>query len=174
MTGRIKIPLTMALWLANVFFWLFLIGFVIWRLQAVLVAGEVAKLRIEPVSAPAWPLLALPSAQARNPFDPAGTPWHVASSAAPVVATGQLRGIIVLPGVSVALTDKGAVKPGESLTVGRLVSVKAREAVVQTPSGLQALTLPGASRPTLRQLNQANKPKPSSQSAPPVASNQGR
>ncbi len=167
MTRRVGIPLTVALWLANGFFWLLLVGFVIWRLQAVFLAAEAPALLVEPVSPETWPVPALLSGQARNPFDPAGTPWHFASSTARVPTAGQLRGIVVLPGVSVVLTDQGAVKPGESLVVGRLVSVRAREAVVQTPGGPQVLTLPGANRPTLRELNQANEPRPSSQSAPP-------
>ncbi len=171
MTRRAGIPLTVVLWLANGFLWLLLVGLMIWRLQAVFLAAEAPALLVEPLLAEAWPVPVLPSGQARNPFDPAGTPWHVASSTARVPTGGQLRGIVILPGVSVVLTEQGAVKPGESLLVGRLVSVTGREAVVQTPSGPQALTLPGANRPTLGDLNQAKEPKPSSQSAPPGVSN---
>lgn len=175
MTKRANISLTMALWLANGVFWLLLVGFVIWRLQAVFLVAEAPELRIEPASVDGWPVLALPSGQARNPFDPAGTPWHTASSTPPpVVGAGKLRGIMVLPGVTVALTDQGALKPAGSAAPGRFLSVKAREVVLQTPSGPQAFTLPGASRPTLRQLNRANERKPSSQPVPPVPSNQGK
>lgn len=175
MTRRVKISLTLALWLANGLFWLILIGLVAWRAQAVFLAGDAPALRLEPVTAAAWPALVLASAQARNPFDPAGTPWFAAGSAAPPgPAPGELRGIIVLPGVAVALTDHGAVKPGASLDKGRLLSVKAAGAVVDTPSGRKTLTLPGSGGLTLQQLNQANKPKAATPLAPPAASNLGK
>jgi len=152
-----KIPLTLtrALWLANGFFWLLLAGWVAFRVQQVIVSGPAPALRLDPVQAEALPPLVLVSVPTRNPFDPAGTAWQAAGSPASEAAPGQVRGIVVLPGVGVAMTDRGAVKPGQALDAGRLVSVKVAGAVVDTPGGRQALVLPGSNRPRLQDLNQA-------------------
>ena len=145
--------------------------------------GDAPALRLQPLVAEARPPIELASVQARNPFDPAGSPWRTSGSPAPVIAStpGQVRGIVALPGVEMALTDRGAVKPGESLDAGRLLSVKTNGAMVDTLAGPQALVFPGSSHPSLQELNQA-KPltplqpaaQPTRQSSPPAASIQGK
>ena len=147
--------LTRALWLANGFFWLLLAGLVAFRVQQVFVSGAVPALRLDPLPAEALPPLAQVSVPTRNPFDPSGTAWQAAGSPVSAAAPGQVRGIVVLPGVGVAMTDRGAVKPGEALDAGRLVSVKVAGAVVDTPGGRQALVLPGSNRPSLQDMNRA-------------------
>jgi hypothetical protein len=148
-------PLTRALWLANALFWLLLAGLVAFQIQQIFFAGETPALRLEPVTVEALPPLALAGAATRNPFDAAGTAWLAAGSTGPEATPGQVRGIVVLPGIGLAMTDRGPVKPGASLDAGRLLSVKAAGAVVATPTGPQALALPGSNRPTLQDLNQA-------------------
>jgi hypothetical protein len=155
MMPRLKFSLTSALWLANGLFWLLLIGFLVLRVQQTFFVGEVPPLRLDPLSTQALPALVLANASSRNPFDPAGTPWALASAPAPAKA-GQVRGIVVLPGVAVALTEGGVVKPGQSLDDGQLLSVKTSGAVVDTPTGRQTLILPESNRPkSFQALNQA-------------------
>ena len=163
MRPRVKVQptLTQGLWLANGFSWLLLGVLVAIGVQRTFLGAEAPALRIDPVGAEALPPHAaanvphVPNIQARNPFDPAGTPWQAADSPATEAAPGQLRGIVVLPGVGVAMTDRGAVRPGEALEAGRVVSVRVSGVVVETPGGQKPLALPGANRPSLQELNQA-------------------
>ena len=168
MRPRVKFQptLTQGLWLANGFSWLLLSGLVAIGAQRSFLGAEAPALRIDPVPAEALPPRApanvanVPGVQARNPFDPAGTPWQATGSPAAEAAPGQLRGIVVLPGVGVAMTDGGAVRPGEALEAGRLVSVRVSGVVVETPGGQKSLALPGANRPSLQELNQAQPAPP--------------
>jgi hypothetical protein len=169
MKRGLKMPLTSALWLANALLWLLLVLFLAARIQQVFFAGETPLLRFDPVVATSLPPLALASASTRNPFDPTGSPWQAADAPAPTAAPGQVRGIVVLPGVGVALTDRGVIKTGESLDAGRLLSVKISGVMVDTPSGPQGLLLPGANRPALQDLNQEKPAAP-----PPAVSKQGK
>ena len=163
MTQRVKsaMTLTRGLWLANGLLWLLPCGFLAFGAAKIFLGGEAPPLRLDPLRTEAMPPLALASAGTRNPFDPAGAAWLAADSPGPAATPGQVRGIVVLPGVAVALTDRGAVKPGAALDAGRLRSVKTTGAVVDTPGGPQALVLPGSNRPSLQDLNRARPAAPS-------------
>ena len=157
MTQHVKsaMTLTRALWLANGLLWLLPCGFLAFGAAKIFLGGEAPPLRLDPLTTAALPPLALASAGTRNPFDPAGAAWLAADSPGPAATPGPVRGIVVLPGVAVALTDRGAVGPGAALDAGRLRSVKTSGAVVDTPDGPQPLALPGSNRPSLQELNRA-------------------
>ncbi|GBG02285.1 hypothetical protein AZSI13_16120 [Azospira sp. I13] len=107
-----------------------------------------------PAAASAVAAAPLDYAQARNPFDPAGQPWgRVAAPQGNVRPSGPVGGIMMFPGVSLALTPGGAVKPGEALANGTLKEVGATQVTVQTPEGTKVVDLPARRRPSLQQLN---------------------
>jgi hypothetical protein len=176
MMSRLKPSLTptQLLWLTNGVCWLLLVGFVVMRVEQVFFTEALPSLRLDAAATEAQitPPPSLSGLPGRNPFDPAGTPWQLAGSTAPAVSPGQVRGIVVLPGVGVALTDGGVIAPGAELDAGRLMSVKSSGAVVDTPVGPKALTLPGSNRPTLQDLNQAS-PTASPVQRPVAASKEG-
>ncbi len=155
MTHFPKLQLTRVLWLANALFWLLLAGLVAFQVRQIFFGGETPVLHLEAITVQPLRPSALARTATRNPFDATGTAWLAAGSPGAEATPGQVRGIVVLPGVGMAMTDRGPVKPGGSLDAGRLISVKPTGAVVATPSGLQALVLPGTKRPTLQDLNQA-------------------
>jgi hypothetical protein len=121
-----------------------------------------------PAELPAIRTLAVPPAPTfptidglgeRNPFDPSGTPWSAAGEkpGAPA-STGALKGVILLPGVRVAVTDDGVLRPGDRFQQGRLKTVQATGVEVDTANGARTLKTPGADRPRLQDINRAVAP----------------
>lgn len=146
----------------------------LWSANAVVLAAGLSYAGIlgwhlvfgEPAELPAVRSLAVPPAPTfpavdplgeRNPFDVSGTPWREAGEKPGVpVSTGALKGVILLPGVKVAVTDSGVVRPGDSFQQGRLKTVQSGRAIVESGSGSdQALKPPGADRPRLEDINRA-------------------
>jgi hypothetical protein len=89
---------------------------------------------------------------ARNPFDPEGGHWGTAVATAPA-SGGELRGVMLMPGVSVALTGTGVVRLGEQLAGGRVKEIRANKVIVRRDSETVELDLASANRPTLQSLN---------------------
>jgi hypothetical protein len=98
----------------------------------------------------------------RNPFDPSGTHWQeTRADLAPVAERGALNGLVVLPGVRLAITDGGVVKPGEALAGGKFRGFRGDKVSIETATGrLEKIDGPGANRPRLNDINQAGKNRP--------------
>lgn len=154
---RTRVPLKLVLWLVNGISWLSLIGLATWHAQSIFFADEPTtadlKLSIEALLA----LVLLDGLTSRNPFDANGNSWQVAGSATPTVARSSGIGIIVLPGVGVAMTDRGTVKMENCLTLGAFFRSKqpVESSSEVRPDGPKDLDLPSSTHPTLKQLNQA-------------------
>lgn len=147
---------TRGLWVANAVFLASIAGLLAWQFWQVFGANSRAPsaLRLDRATIEV-PVAQIITPPARNPFDPGGTHWRTSAPSMAAPATGQILGILALPGVGVALTDRGAVHPGETLKEGELVSVAPSGAVVDAPGGHQKLELPGGRRPRLQDLNKA-------------------
>ena len=173
---RPEFSLTPALWLLNGLAWLALIAFSAWRFQEVLFPGPALPLHLEPST-----MLALPAnhviGKFRNPFDANGTPWRKEADSDVAHNGKQLKGIIVLPGVGVALTDQGRAKTGDPISQGVVVSVS-RRGIAVAPSkdkGQETVLLSESERLTMRDLNSAGKPKsPTDKTSPIRTLNQGQ
>ncbi|HEY6897937.1 MAG TPA: hypothetical protein VI279_11795, partial [Rhodocyclaceae bacterium] len=90
----------------------------------------------------------------RNPFDSSGGIWND-PKAEGGGDTGELKGILLLPGVHRLLTGRGPVKPGEMLDQGKVLDMTKQGVKIQTQDGTTTLELPGAHRPHLEDLNRA-------------------
>jgi hypothetical protein len=90
----------------------------------------------------------------RNPFDPSSARWKTGSGSNPAL-TGELRGVILLPGVQTVVTSSGTVRVGETLAEGRVIRILDNKIVVEQGSGSKELELPSARRPTLKSINKA-------------------
>lgn len=91
---------------------------------------------------------------ARNPFDPSIAHWRASGAGAPALA-GELRGVILLPGVRAVVTNSGTVRPGETMTEGRVIRILDNGIIVEQGQGNREIKLPSAGRPTLQSLNKA-------------------
>lgn len=89
----------------------------------------------------------------RNPFDAGGTHWSQPGKGVESVASGPIKGIVLLPGAQAVLTEGRTVKFGETLEGGTLVGVEGEQLIIQTSEGRKRIDLPGAHRPHLKDLN---------------------
>lgn len=146
---------TVLLWLANALGWIGLgiaafhqFGALAWR-----PAGALPEVR--PLSPrPMQPPQAAPEVGAHNPFDPGAGRW-IAAAPQGASATGDLRGMVVLPGVRAAVTGGGAVHVGELLAGGRLVGIRGGKVLVQRENAVHEIEVPAFSSPTLQSLTGA-------------------
>jgi hypothetical protein len=98
---------------------------------------------------------AAPEVGARNPFDPGAGRWMVAAPKG-AGGTGELRGVVVLPGVRAAVTGGGAVHVGEPLAGGRLVGIRGGKLLVRRDDAVDEIEVPAFRSPTLQSLNSAS------------------
>ena len=173
---RPELSLTLALWLLNGLAWLVLIVVSAWRFQEMLVPDPVLALHLEPTS-----MIDLPKSdvitKSRNPFDANGTPWRKEVDGDVAHGSKQLKGIIVLPGVGVALTDHGSAKMGDAISQGVVVSVGRRGIAVALTKDDEKPTvlLPESERLTMQDLNRNGKSTPPSDKTTPIRTlNQGQ
>lgn len=98
----------------------------------------------------------------RNPFDSSQTPWtgdvpSEGSGETPKPSGGSVKGIIQLPGVTAAFTDRGLVVSGQALGNGKLKGIAGDNLILETAEGDQPLPLNRPPRRTLESLNRAGK-----------------
>ena len=146
---------TVLLWLANAVGWIGLglaalhqFGALAWRPAGAL--PEVKPLAPRTVQAPQ----AAPEVGARNPFDPGAAHW-IAAAPKGAGGAGELRGVVVMPGVRAAVTGGGAVHVGEPLAGGRLAGIRGGTVLVQRENAVDEIEVPVFRRPTLQSLNGA-------------------
>lgn len=156
MTGAMKLPdPTTGLWLANAFGISLLLLIVAYQFGGAFFGlgaqlPPVLPLVVQPVPQPGLEA----NAGSRNPFDSSSAHWKTSSGK--TAASGELRGVILLPGVQAVVTSSGAVHLGETLTGGRVAKILDDKVVVEQENGNREMELPSAHRPTLRSLNKAN------------------
>jgi hypothetical protein len=94
----------------------------------------------------------------RNPYDAGGTPWRTAAGDdAGGSAVGNFKGVVVLPGVRLAVTDRGTQKLGDQLPEGRIVAIDSGRVLVGGEGrATQRLETPGSRRPRLADINRAH------------------
>jgi hypothetical protein len=152
--------LTRALWAGNALAVAVLLAVVLFRFGTLALSGgdmtlpAIGTLQVITLTPPPPP----EALGERNPFDPAGMVWREAKGESDVTGTGEFKGVIALPGLRLAVTDRGSVKAGEMLGAGRVVAIEDRAVLVDTGSGRQTLETPGMQRPKLRDFNRASKP----------------
>lgn len=158
-----RITATATLWLASAAALataVILFGILAWRVFS---GGSEALPEIVPLKVAAldFPATATEPVK-RNPFDPSGAHWQDArTDLAPVAERGTLSGLVVLPGLRLAITDTGVVKPGEALAGGTFRGFRGDQVSVETATGgLKNIDGPGANRPRLKDINQAGKARP--------------
>ena len=145
---------TVLLWLACALGWIGLciaafhqFGVLAWRPAGAL--PEIKALSPKPVQSPQATL----EVGARNPFDPGAARWMVAEAPKGAGAMGDVRGVVVLPGVRAAVTGGGAVHVGEPLGGGRLVGFRGDKILVQQNNAVDEFDVPALRSPTLKSLS---------------------
>jgi hypothetical protein len=157
MTNIMKLPeATTGLWMGNLFGILFLLLAVAYQLGGAIFASgahmpEINPLSVQPVPQPETRT----DIGSRNPFDPSAARWKASGGNNPAI-TGELRGVILLPGVQTVVTSNGTVRVGETLPEGRVVRILDDKIVVEQGGGNKELELPSARRPTLKSINKAD------------------
>ena len=142
---------TVVLWAGNAAVWLLLALIVVYQFGLLSHGGGAPKLRTlapEPIQ----PSAPLSDIAARNPFDPNGNHWRTTAAVA-AGSVGELRGVILLPGVRAAITGGGLVPLGGQWGGGRVTGIDANKVIVQRQGAVSELELPSAHRPTLQSLN---------------------
>lgn len=156
MTNIMKLPnATTGLWLGNLLGMLLLLLVVVYQLGgAMFTSGAhlpaVHPLTVQPVPQPET----LADIGSRNPFDASSARWKISSEDNPAI-TGELRGVILLPGVQTVVTSSGTVRLGETLAEGRVARILDNKIIVDQGHGSKELELPSARRPTLNSINKA-------------------
>lgn len=151
---------TVVLWLANGVGWIVLAIAALHQFGVLAGRPALALPEVKPLS----PLLLQPppaaaEVGARNPFDPAAGRWLAAAPEGPR-APGELRGVLVLPGVRAAVTGGGVVLVGEPLAEGRLVGIRGDKLLVQREDAAGAvdeIEVPALHTPTLESLNKGTR-----------------
>jgi hypothetical protein len=103
----------------------------------------------------------------RNPFDAAARHWQaelpvaevakIENASAPV-AVVRAAGFLRLPGLDVAVTEKGLIRTGQPMLGGRLKAIDGDQYVIETETGEeQRVPIALPPRPTLESLNRAKK-----------------
>lgn len=145
--------LVRALWVTNALAFAVLLAALLVRFGSLAGAGGAALPDIRPLQIAA---LAVPAAGGalgeRNPFDAYGAAWREAA-AEQARGEGDFKGVIILPGLRLAITDRGSIRVGDALGPGRIVAVENGRVVVDTGAGRQPLQTPGARRPRMEDLN---------------------
>jgi len=88
----------------------------------------------------------------KNPFDSGAVHWKAVESRED---TGELHGVMLLPGVRAAVTGTGIVYPGGQVSGGRLAEITPDGLIVQQENQAHKITLHAVPRPTLQTLNKA-------------------
>lgn len=149
---------TTVLWLLNALGALLVISAITYRIGPAFLGVGVALPKIGAIPAqPIQQLAAIPGTGNRNPFDPASAQWSVARPDDSPAQTGELRGIIRLPGVQLALTGSGTARIGEPVAGGKIRRILNDRIVVENATGMKEIELPSAHRPTLNALNKAHR-----------------
>lgn len=147
---------TRLLWLAMGVSLLILVAVLAYRLAPVLPGPGEREHEIRPIGH----LQAPASAQAtlaiveRNPFDPSGAHWSQTGKGAEAAVTGPIKGVVLVPGMNVVLTEGRPVRIGDMLEGGKLLGVEGERLIIETSEGLKRVDLPGSRRPHLKDLNQ--------------------
>ena len=156
MTNIMKLPdTTTGLWLGNLLGILLLLLAVAYQLGGAIFASGAHLPAVHPLTVQAIPQ---PETRAdigsRNPFDSSSARWKTSSGNNPAII-GELRGVILLPGVQTVVTSSGMVRVGETLAEGRVIRILDNKIVVDQGHGSKELELPSARRPTLKSINKA-------------------
>lgn len=156
MTGIMKLPNpTAGLWLGNALGISLLLLIVVYQLGGAGLDLGAQLPQVLPLAAQPVTHLGLEAnAGNRNPFDPSATRWKISGENNPAI-TGELRGVILLPGVQAVVTSSGAVHLGESLTEGRITRISGNKVIVEQGNGSMEMELPSARLPTLQSINKA-------------------
>jgi len=151
-----SLNITTGLWLGNLLGMLALVLVVVYQLGEAVFTSDVHLPDIRPLVAQAITQTdAIADIGSRNPFDSSATRWKIVSATNPST-TGELRGVILLPGVQTVVTSKGTVRVGETLTEGRVTRILDDKIVVDQGRSSKELELPSAKRPTLKSINKAD------------------
>ena len=145
--------LTAGLWLGNALGLALLLLAAFYQLGGAVFGAGARLPQVQPLAARPVPQ---PSAKIgigdRNPFDSSVAHWRASGASVPTMA-GELRGVILLPGVQAVVTNSGTVRPGEMMTEGRVIRILDNRIIVGQGEGNREIKLPSADRPTLRSLN---------------------
>lgn len=89
----------------------------------------------------------------RNPFDVSGVDWIAPEQTESLRAsTGRLVGVMVFPGVELALTGDGTVRRGESLAGGKLRFVEKYGVRIETDGGETSVGLDRRKVPSFNEI----------------------
>ena len=147
-----RIPLVQGLWIGNAVALIIVIVALFIQLSPLIVPmkdrGELPPIRPQPLRMTA---ITNP-AGLKNPFDAGAAHWKLTESRA---NSGGLHGILLLPGVSAAVTGSGIVYPGGQVSGGTLAQITRDGLIVRQENQTQEITLHAVSRPTLQTLNKA-------------------
>ena len=147
---------TTGLWLGNALGLLLLLLAALYQFGGVIFGMGAQLPQVLPLTAQPIPQ---PGLQAdigsRNPFDSSSTRWKTAGGNSPAI-TGELRGVILLPGVQAVVTNNGAIHLGEMLAEGRVAKILDNKIIVEQGGVNREIKLPSASRPTLQSISKAN------------------
>lgn len=152
---------TTTLWLLNALGVFLVLSAAFYRIGPVFLGSGVTLPKIGAIPAqPIQQLAAIPGTGDRNPFDPASAQWSVARPDDSQAQTGELRGIIRLPGVQLALTGSGTARIGEPVAGGKIRRILNDRIVVENATGMKEIELPSAHRPTLGAINKTRQSVP--------------
>ena len=156
MTNTMKLPnATTGLWLGNLLGMLLLLLAVAYQLGGAVFTSDAHMPAIHPLLAQPVPQpVPLADIGGRNPFDSSSAHWKISGESNPAI-TGDLRGVILLPGAQRVVTSNGTVRIGEMLAEGRVVRILDNKIIVDQGHGKKELELPSARRPTLKSINKA-------------------
>jgi hypothetical protein len=87
-------------------------------------------------------------------------PWGGVQAADSQTQVGELRGIIRLPGVQLAVTGSGTARIGEPVSGGKIQRILNDRIVVESETGMKDIELPSAHRLTLEAINKASQSLP--------------
>ena len=148
--------MTTGLWLGNALGILLLLLVALYQLGGVIFGTGTQLPQVLPLTAQPIPQAGLrPDIGSRNPFDSFNTRWKTSAEKNPA-PSGELRGVIMLPGVQAIVTNSGTVHLGETLAEGRVAKIMGDKIIVEQGNGNRELELPSAHRPTLQSISKAN------------------
>lgn len=152
-----RITLTKGLWVGNALALLAVVLVLYSQLSGLLFGSAKGRPELRPIQPQPLPVMERPPLNGnKNPFDSNAGHWKTADSKRG--GDGELRGILLLPGVQVAVTGSGIVRAGESMNGGKIAGIKQDRLIIQQENQNQEIKLPSAQRPTLQTLNKAQTP----------------
>lgn len=152
---------TAALWLFNVTGALLVVSVAAYRIGSTFIGSGVTLPKLDAIPAQhIQQLAAIPGTGKRNPFDPASVPWGGVQAADSQPQVGELRGIIRLPGVQLAVTGSGTARIGEAVSGGKIQRILNDRIVVESETGMKDIELPSAHHLTLDAINKASQSLP--------------